>query len=260
MTAMRPMILALLVGVASVAAPVTAAWAQAGPSTLEDVRDQGILYFKKKLYKQAKGALDRAYKMPGGKTDFATLYYRSQASFKLLFLETAFQMGEAAEKAAETKRHKQRIGEHLAEMRQLYGAVTLVAAKGETNKKGRIYFEAQTGIINRAKKKRFMSIRERFRSTDISLPITVYLPWGKYTANQVPFELRQGEPAPRLEIFLQIDTAGLAKGGGLSTSTWVWIGVGAAVVAGGAVATVLALEEPDPIQRRDVNFFGLGGR
>ena len=246
MTSMRPMILALLVGVATASAPAVSAMAQVGPSTLEDVRDQGILYFKKKLYKQAKTALDKAFKMPGGNEDFATLYYRGQTAFKLLFIEQAFNMTKAAVAKAPSDKYKRRYTELLTEMQGLFGEVTLVGAKGETNAEGRIYFEAQTGIINRAKKQRFMSIRERFRSTNISLPITVYLPWGQYTANKVPFALKQGEPAPSLEIFLQIDRTGEPKGGGMKTSTWVWIGVGAAVLAGGAAAGVLALEEPEP--------------
>ena len=50
-------------------------------------------------------------------------------------------------------------------------------------------FESKTGIINREKKARFTTIRDRFRGTDITLPTTVYLPYGSYTANKVPFSL-----------------------------------------------------------------------
>ena len=44
--------------------------------------------------------------------------------------------------------------------------IVLLAADGETNAKGRIFFETKTGIINREKKARFTAIQERFKSCD----------------------------------------------------------------------------------------------
>ncbi len=245
--ASRLIAFSLALATGTVAVPVSAVQAQGpgGATTLEDVRDQGILYFNKDLHKQARGFLDRAWKMPGGQADFRTAYYRAATYFKLLIVEEAFSSALKAEQLADNDRHKRRIGDLLTEMRSLFGAVTLTAAEGETNKKGRIFFEAQTGIINRAKKQRFMSIRERFRSTDIALPITVYLPWGEYTANKVPFALVQGEDAPSLEIFLQVDRTNEPKGGGLSTMQWVWIGVGGAVLVAGAATAAVLLQAPE---------------
>ena len=244
--ASRLLALSVALAVGAVVTPVGPAWAQGGAQTLEDVRDQGVLYFNKNLFKQARVFLDRAWKMPGGREDVRTAYYRASTYFKLLVIEEAFATGEIAEKlAGDNARYKRRVGELMGEMRGLFGAVTLKAAEGETNAKGRIFFEAQTGIINRAKKKRFMAIRERFRTTDIKLPITVYLPWGQYTANKVPFKLVQGEDAPVLEIFLQVDRTNDPKGGGLSTMQWVWIGVGGAALVAGAVTAGILLQEPE---------------
>lgn len=222
-----------LIGVTS--AP-SMARAQAS-NTLEDVRDQGVLYFKKGIYKQAKVRLDRAYKNAKGKQDFLTVYYRAMTYYKMLLLETAFQMvNEAAPLAGDDARRASKVAELKSEMDSLYGGVTFKAAKGETNAKGRIFFEAKTGIINKSKKKRFNAIRERFRSTDIKLPTTIYLPYGAYTANKVPFELQPGaEKQPVLEIFLQVV---VEEDDGMGVWGWVGIGVGAAAAVGGVIFAV----------------------
>jgi hypothetical protein len=233
--------------------PTTSALAQgaAGASTLEDVRDQGVLYVKKQMFKQAKGSLDKAYGMPGGDKDFVTLYYRATACFNLLLVEEAFKMAEAARAVASDDKQKSRLEELNQEMSVLFGAVTLKAAEGETNAKGRIFFESRTGIINKAKKDRFMSIRERFRSTDITLPITVYLPWGDYLANKVPFELAEGAPKPELEIFLQVDRSGdpVAKSG----TPWLWVGIGGAAAVAVGVAAFFLLQDADVSTPPDVD-------
>lgn len=253
---MKVIALVLALVTVSTAVPTGAAWAQRGP-TLEDLRDQGILYFKKRHFKPAKVKLDAAYRTRGGKTDFRTLYYRGQTAYKLLLLEQAFEMAEAAEKRAETKRQKSSVAELLGQMRSLYGAISLRAAKGETNKKGRIFFEAKTGIINRAKKKRFLSIRERFRSTDIGLPITIYMPYGDYLANKVPFSIVQGEPAPQIEIFLQVVMTEKDDG-----AMWWYVGIGGAVAVVAGVSAWLLLSDPgtEVRQNQEYVFKSLTGR
>ncbi len=127
------------------------------------------------------------------------------------------------------------------EMAQLYGGVTFKGAKGETNAKGRIYFEAKTGIINKQKKERFLSIRERFRSTDVELPTTIYLPYSAYTANKVPFEITpEDEKPPAIEIFLQI-----VQGPDDDDGLWLWVGAGAGAAVALGVGAFFLFREPD---------------
>ena len=146
-----------------------------------DNRDQGVHYFKKRRYKLAYHLLRRAYSSKEGSKDFVAAFYLAQAAYKLLLLERAFDLVESAQKlAGDNERRRQRVTDFKSELSSLFGKVTFKAAKGETNAQGRIFFETKTGIINKKKRTRFMSIRERFRSTDVSLPTTVYLPYGQY--------------------------------------------------------------------------------
>ncbi len=237
---------ALLLGGVVTLPPATVR-AQATQS-LEDVRDQGILYFKKDHYKQAQALLNRAYAMPAGSKDFLTVFYRGRNAYKLLVLEQAFTMARDAERlAGDDEKKKASVQDWVTEMSSLYGGVTFKAAKGETNKKGRIFFEAKTGIINKEKKERFNAIRERFRTIDVELPSTIYLPYGAYTANRVPFELTQGTEPPEVEIFLQV-VVGEDDGG--DNALWWWVGIGSGVaVVGLGVGAFFLFQEPEPEER-----------
>lgn len=232
----------------------------ATPSSFEEVREQGILYFKKDRYPQAKAQLDKAYKMKGGDTDFTTVYYRGRTAYKLLVLETAFQMAEKAKTlAGEDERKKKMVEEWVTEMQGLYGGVTIKAAAGETNTEGRVFLESKTGIINKEKKQAFLSIRERFRSTDVQVPTTIYLPYGDYTANNVPFAIVQGEPTPTVELFLQV-VKRETEGGG---NVWLYAGIagGVAIAAGVAAYFLLAEEDQTKVdQRANVVFQALRDR
>ena len=212
--------------------------------SFEESREQGILYFKKERYKQSKASLDRAYKSKGGDKDFGTVFHRGRAAFKLLILEQAFQMADKALiLAGEDARKLRVLEEWTTEMKTLFGGVTIKAAQGETNSEGRVFLEAKTGIINKEKKQAFLSIRERFRTTDVQVPTTIYLPFGEYTGNNVPFAIVEGEPAPTVELFLQVVRGKEGDDSGLL----LYAGIGGAVaVAAGVAAFFLLSDDQKP--------------
>lgn len=233
--------------------------AQSG-SSLEDARDQGILYLRKGLDRQAKARLDEAWRLPGGSKDFRTAFFRAQAAFKLMLLEEAFDTLAVARTLADDDRRRSSLDEFEAEMTALYGAVSIVPAAEEKKRKGRIFFEAKTGIINKEKKQLFLSIRERFRSSDIDVPAKIYLPYGDYLANGVAFSIAQGETTPSVAVFLQVgeDTAPAAAGGSPGGSKlWLWVGLGAAAAVAAGVGTYFLLSEgdaPPPESRFAIEF------
>ena len=209
-----------------------------GAASFEDIRAQGIHYYKKKRYHQSHRMLKRAYMMKEASDDFLVTFYLAQSAAKLMLLERAFDLGERAQQlAGENARRKSRSSEFLEELGTLFGKVTIKAAPGETNAQGRIFFETKTGIINKRKRKRFMAIRERFRSTDVSLPTTVYLPYGEYLANKVPFTIKEGVDPETVEVYLQVQAQAASR-------KWLWIGLGtAALVAAGTGVGVYAMAE-----------------
>ena len=231
--------------------------AEEPPMSLSDVRDQGVHYFKRKRFKQAQRFLDRAFKMSGGPGDFLTVYYRGKLAHQQLLIERAVKMaGMAAKLSMKDPRRKRSVKDLMAEINRRFGQVNIKAARGETNKRGRIFFESKTGILNKAKRQRFESIRERFRSTDISLPIQVFLPYGKYTANNVAFEVLEEQKPPSVGLYLQVDRASAEAVGADKSSTWLYVslGVGAAVAAGVGGYFMFFTGPPEPIESHALEY------
>ena len=220
---------------------VAPATAQEGLSTLEDVRNQGLLYHKKKRSKQALKFLDRAYLMPGGKEDFKTVYTRGLAAHDELFLEVAFQMANEAEKlAGDDKKLASRVLEFQTELKSLYGRLNIKPAKGETNRKGRVFLESSTGIINKKKKEVFEKLRARFRATEIEIPATIYLPHGNFLANNVPVNINSAEAA-NVSLYLQVERKKEDD-----TKKWWVIGAGASAAIAVGIGAILLSDEADP--------------
>lgn len=208
--------------------------------SVEELREQGIVYHRKKMFKRALAVLDKAAASPEGAKDFDVALYQAQSAYELLLLEQAFGALERAEKLASTPAQRADAGDLRGQMSALYGPVTIVIGEGETNQSGRIHFATETGIINKEKRERFEAIRERFRSTDVRLPRTVYLPYGDYTANNVPFSIVEGQPLSEVRITLQVQ-----KEDDDDDTVWWIVGGAGLAVAAAAVATVLLLPDDE---------------
>ncbi|MEE2788295.1 MAG: hypothetical protein VX589_13210 [Myxococcota bacterium] len=221
--------------------------------SLEELTDQGRLYVRKGRYKPAYRVLTKAYKRPGGPEDFRTVYNRGIAAQQILLLEVAFEMSEKAEQlAGASEKRTDAVKALKNELNRLYGRLDVKLAPGETNQVGRIFLESKTGILNPKKRTVFQSIRERFRATDVTLPTTIYLPHGGYTANNVPLVIEQNKVAT-VEVYLQIQRKPVAAVGG-GVNRWWLAGVGAAAVIATSVGAyfLLADDSPETIDRINV--------
>lgn len=215
--------------------------------SVEELRDQGIVYHRNKKFKPALAVLDKAAALPNGARDFDVALYQARSAYELLLLEEAFEALARAETLATTSEQRGDTSELRGQMSGLYGPVTFVPGEGETNESGRIHFETETGIINKEKRERFAAIRERFRSTDVQLPRTVYLPYGEYKANNVPFAIVEGQPPREVRITLQVKKEDEDD----DNTVWWIVGGGAVVVGAVVLLLVIPDEPPSPILLRD---------
>ncbi|MFN3202135.1 MAG: hypothetical protein ACE366_27270 [Bradymonadia bacterium] len=218
-----------------------------GGQSVEQLRDQGVLYFKRRLYKQAKRTFDIAIRRPGGRDDFVVVLYRGQTAEKLLMLEEAFAMAERAQALGlKNPQRRQAASEFLGHLTESYGPVTFRRMGGTS--RGTLHLASEARIIIKQKQAMFLSIRERLRSTEIELPTTIYLPFGQYSAHGVPFTVKKGEH-PKVAIRLGAVSQAADDDG---ISPWWYAGAGAAVLAG--VGAFLLLQEDDVTTRTDTRF------
>ena len=217
------------------------AYAQQGQErSFEELRDQGMLYFRKKRFKQAYRSLNAAIKSPKGKEDYKANFWLARTAAKMLLLEEAFLKCDVALKlAGDSEKQKNAVNAFRAELDSKYGGIQLVPAKGETNRKGRIFLEAKTGIINKKKKEVFQKIRKRFRETEIQIPTIIYLPHGDFLANNVPVSIKPNEIA-EVALYLQVDRVVVEESG----INWWWVGSGIAATLATGVVTYIAVQDP----------------
>ena len=205
----------------------------------QTLKNQGLLYFRKRMYIPAREQFDLAFSTPEGAKDFIVVYYRAKLAYMQLKLEVAFEMAELAIKLAEPDTPDQSEANKLLDtLKGQFSYVEINKAKEERNKKGRIYLEVKRRILNKTKREQFESIRTRFRSTDVELPTKIYLPYGNYTANNVPFQIKRGaRKAPSVTVFLAI-LKGDDDGSG---NMLLFTGLGVAATAAIGVGTYFLL-------------------
>lgn len=217
------------------------AWAGpgAGEPGFKEVRDRGVHYLRMGRHEAAVAELDKALAMPGGEDDFATHHALARATYALLRLERTFPLARRAvelggvDEGGQPTPAARKARALLKELESFFGGVTLQKAPEARTDAGYLYIEDSGGLINAKKKDVFRALRERYRTEPSRLPVTIWLPFGRYTANRVPFETRAGDTP----TILVIPDAESAAGG----ARWWWIAAGASAVAGAAVAAVALL-------------------
>jgi hypothetical protein len=211
-----------------------------GAKAFKPIRDQGIHYFRRKLYPAARVKLEQADRMKGGGEDFRTQFFLGKLYYEQMILERAFPRGRKAVELASDDHGRKQAKALLRRMEDFFAGVTIVQAEEQEGQveEGYIHLEDKGGLINVKKKEAFKKIRERFKATAVRLPTTIYLPFGKYTANLAPFQIKKGETAEATTYLYKPDSEGI--------SAWWYVG-GGAVLIGGATAAVLLMtgEEPD---------------
>ena len=155
-------------------------------------------------------------------------------------------LGEAQALIGDSARYKRDADEFGELLRTLYGTLHIQAAPGETNRKGRIFFESQVRILNKKKRNLFKAIRDRFRATELEIPTTVYLPHGRFTANNVPVEI-QGDTPTTAHIYLQVQRQEESR----SVSAWWIAGVGTATAVASTLGAyfLFADRSPEVVER-----------
>ena len=113
-------------------------------------------------------------------------------------------------------------------------------------RRGFLVIEATTPFIATEKKRAFAKAQETYRAEVTTLPQSVYLPGGEFTANGAPFKVVEGDTA---EVYLGLQSSATAGG-----FPWIWVasGTAAALVAGVAAWALV----PAPVPKRTVQVEG----
>ena len=213
--------------------------------------EQGVHYYRKRKLEAAREALEQAMKLPGGSSDHETLYTLARVYYDLQMLEKAIPTAKRCTEVIEG-------GEGLEDCQQLlrslidgFGELRLLPAQDSPEQRvGRVELETRSELIHPKKKKIFEGIAERLAAAPVELPLSLYLPFGSYAANGVPFTLERGDKAVDVKLLLPPPKLAAAQPvEKKKTSPWWYVGATALAVGAGATAAVLLLggeEQPQP--------------
>ncbi len=239
--ALRRVLTGLLVCATLCGAGLGSARAEEAPDTssFRSLRDQGIHYHRRKMPAPALQALRKADAAPGGREDYKTQLYLARLAYEELVLEDSFPAARRAVDLAPGEEERERAQALLAELEASFGGVTFRQDPDQKTdlKETYIQLKDKGGLINVKKKQVFQRIQARFESTRVRLPITLYLPFGSYTANGAPFVAEQGKMAEAL-LYMYLEQPGIS---------WWWYAGAAVAVAGGTTALLLLLSGDDEV-------------
>jgi hypothetical protein len=198
--------------------------AQPKPS-YEQRLDQVRLYIEKNLLNQAKTELIELGQSPMGKYDVRIASAMAIVAYKLHHMSLALQYLRKARKLSRDVQEKLEFNALHERWAKEYGLVRFESL--DTTQFGRLKLKRTTRILN-AKRKAVLKVVNEQISGGVTLPFSLYLPYGKYTANDTPFNLKLNAlpsvvkvsliPIPRQEQSTNV-------------SSWVYIGVGGLLIA-----------------------------
>jgi len=219
---------------AGVIAPLQDSHAQSNEEVVSytDLRAQGMLYFKRGLFRQARLQFEKAFKMDEGPRDLTMVFAMAKTYAKLARLKQAFAFGERAlDMTTPNMPMTKKVKVFMDELSNQYGPVEIRSAQDN----GLIYLHAESAFLNPNKRRVFESVRIRLSTQSVTFPTVIYLPFGNYSANSVAFSV-SGKQVDTVSIFIRaIDTqptAGRKKGSRL----WWYVGATAALAAAGVGA------------------------
>jgi hypothetical protein len=201
---------------------------QAEEADFQQKLDQGLLYLKKNMYQQAKEELLPLYQMEQGKRNSQLLISLAKISYELYLMTDAFKfLGEARNQSDLTSSENRDIKEMYDEWKKQYAPVTFQSA-GSPNE-GIFTLKSTSTLINQHKKSVVQESAQQM-ALGAMLPLSIYLPYGSYLANQTPFTLTLNEPSPVVEVVLT--PLPKTKKQNSNILLYTGIGVGIAVVTG----------------------------
>ena len=209
--------------------------AQPRPS-YEQRLDQVRLYIEKNLLNQAKTELIELGQSPRGKYDVRIASAMAIVAYKLHHISLALQYLRKARKLSRDAREKLKFSALHERWAKEYGLVRFESLN--TTQFGRLKLKRRTRILN-AKRKAVLKVVSEQISAGVTLPFSLYLPYGKYTVNDTPFNLKLNAlpsvvkvnliPIPRQEQSTNV-------------SSWVYIGVGGLLIASVGVGGYFLLQ------------------
>ena len=208
---------------------------------LEQVR----LYINNKMYEAARTELVKLSQSSNGQKDERVYIALAKVSYKLKHITKALNYLRTARKLTNEIEAKKKLSSLYEQWLNTYGLVRFEPANQV--QQGKIDLIRNRKLINKERQAALEYAQDSLKS-DIKLPVSLYLPYGNYTANGTSFKLKRNQPTPIVEVMLMPLAKPKAKTSSKpSNKRWLYVGLGSIALVGlGALAYSLSQEEAPP--------------
>ena len=209
----------------------------------EQKLDQVRLYINNRMYLAALNELNQLSESKEGHQDERIFSALAKVNYKLFNITAALSNLRRARRLTTNAKTKSLLTELYDQWLSTYGLVRFESANRQ-----------EEGVINLSRKRKFLNRERREALAHVSkklaqgvkLPVSLYLPYGKYKANGTIFKLERNQPTPIVDVLLQSAKPKAPTREDKPDFKWVYIGVGsAALIAAGIGGYLLLSDEPD---------------
>lgn len=206
---------------------------------LEQVR----LYINKNMFEAARSELERLKLTDRGKDDERVYTALAKVNYKLYFITDALSNLRNARQVTRDPKTKESLSALYEQWLTAFGLVRFEPLDQVT--RGTIELIRTRKLINKDRQSALSIVQDQL-SSPVNLPISVYLPYGNYSANGVEFKLERNRPTPLVELMLAPVAEPQPEVKKQLNIPWLYVGAGAVALIGASVgAYFLSQDTPE---------------
>lgn len=199
------------------------------PSSYQQRIRQVELYIEGNLYEQALRELHSLAKTPEGAQDVRVAHSYALAHYNTSNVNQALFYLRRARSLTADDGLKSQLTRTYQDWIKSYGLVHFQSVGG--TQQGAIHLSSDRNIVNPKRRKSF-EVAQGLLAEGVSTPLSFYLPFGNYAANNVNFQLKASLPPPTVELML---TPVKSEPVSTTGSKWVYITLGGVALIATAV-------------------------
>ena len=212
----------------------------------EQKLDQVRLYINNQMYLAALNELNLLSESPEGQEDERIFTALAKVNYKLHNITTALSNLRRARRLTQDPKDRVLLTELYDQWLNTYGLVRFESADRQVE--GVITLSRKRKFINRERREALARATKQL-SKGVRLPISLYLPYGKYQVNGTQFKLERNQPTPIVDILLKPLEPTAPDQAERSSNKWLYIGLGSVAVIAAGVGGYFLFDQDSPSSR-----------
>lgn len=222
--------------------------------TYEQRLDQVRLYIRNQMLPAALTELEQLSRTQQGQADVRVFAALAKVNFKLHEVTLALKHLRTARDLSRNPAEQAQLTSLYEEWLSEFGLVRFEPASSVSQ--GSFELVRKRKLINQERQAVLDHVSQQFRN-GITLPISVYLPYGSYLINEAPFKIARDGTVPVVSVLLkptQMDPPKIEE-----PFPWLYVGLGGVAIIAAGIGSYFILSDPPSAEPTvDINISSSG--